>query len=238
MPQTLLALFALVLASLLTFNQQRLTLRSHENLVADEVELAAAGVASEVLAFVDGRSFDEESTPSAIADENGVVPDDPDEFTAGATFGATDRGSDGCNLLKPVLTPDCDDVDDVAWDPDDMEDDGWRDVTVELSHGRELPFEVRMQVYYVDDPESMVESASPTRHKRILIDIRSPFAGDANGVYRATRVVSYDPIKAEMDWENSSYYDPTYGSGDDGGGGGGTHNQTPGQGGASGQGQS
>ncbi len=228
MPQTLLALLALVLASFLTFNQQRLTLRSHQNLVTDEVELAAAGLASEVLAFVDGRSFDEESTPSAIADENGEVPEDPDEFTAGSTFGATDRGLDGCNLLKPVLTPDCDDVDDVAWDPNDVDDDGWRDVTVELSHERKLPFEVRMQVYYVDNPDSMVEAPDPTRHKRILIDIRSPFAGDDEGVYRATRVVSYDPIKAEMDYENSDYYDPTYGSGG-GGGGGGPHDQTPGQ---------
>jgi len=236
MPQTLLALLALVLSSLLTFNQQRLTLRSHQNVMADEIELAAAGLASEILAFVDGRSFDEASTPSAIADENGAVPNDPGEFTAGVTFGATDRGSEGCNLLRPVLTPDCDDVDDVAWGPDDMDDDGWRDVTVELSRGRTLPFEVRMQVYYVDNAESMVESASPTRHKRILIDVRSPFAGDANGVYRATRVVSYDPIKAEMDWENSPFYDPTYGSG--GGDGGGTHDQAPGQGGTSGQDQS
>jgi len=227
MPQTLLALLALVLASFLTFNQQRLTLRSHNNLVSDEVELAAAGLASEVLAFVDGRSFDEESTPSAISDENGNVPEDPDEFTEGTTFGATDRGTDGCDLLKPANTPDCDDVDDVAWDPSDIDDDGWRDVEIALSHDRKLPFEVRMQVYYVDNPESMAEASAPTRHKRILIDIRSPFAGDENGVYRATRVVSYDPIKAEMDYENSPYYDPTYGEGGGGGGGGGPHDQTP-----------
>ena len=38
MPQTLLALLALVLASFLTFNQQRLTMRSHQNLVSDEVD--------------------------------------------------------------------------------------------------------------------------------------------------------------------------------------------------------
>ena len=227
MPQTLLALLALVLASFLTFNQQRLTLRSHQNLVSDEIELAAAGLASEVLAFVDGRSFDEESTPSAIGDENGMIPEEPDEFTEGATFGPTDRGADGCNLLHPALTPDCDDVDDVAWDPDDLDDDGWRDVEITLSHERTLPFEVRMQVYYVDGPESMVEADAPTRHKRILIDIRSPFAGDEDGVYRATRVVSYDPIKAEMDYENSPYYDPTYGAGDGGEEGGGTHDQTP-----------
>ena len=225
MPQTLLALLALVLASFLTFNQQRLTMRSHQNLVSDEVELAAAGLASEIVAFIDGRSFDENTTPSAIGDNNGSIPDDPSQFSDGDTAGGTDRGDDGCNLLYPAQTPDCDDVDDVSWDPDEDGTSAWRPVTVDLSHGRSLPFEVRTQVYYVDNPNSMVEADDPTRHKRILIDIRSPYAGTDEGVYRATRVVSYDPIKAEMDYENSEYYDPTYGGGD--GEGGGTTSEEP-----------
>ena len=209
MPQTLLALLALVLASFLTFNQQRLTMRSHHNLVTDELELAAAGLASEVVAFVDGRSFDENSTPSAIGDQDGDIPDDPAEFTAGGTFGAADRGADGCNLLFPALTPDCDDVDDIS-------SDEWRPVDVELSHDRSLPFQVRTQVYYVDDPDAMDPADAPTLHKRILIDIRSRYMAYAEeGLYRATRVVSYDPVKAEMDYERSDYYDPTYGSGEE-----------------------
>jgi hypothetical protein len=155
-----------------------------------------------------------------------MVPEAPGEFTDGDTFGPADRGDEGCDLLRPALTPDCDDVDDVSWDPADVDDDGWRPVEIRLSHERSLPFEVRLLVYYVDNPDSMVEAAGPTRHKRVLIDIRSPFAGDENGVYRGTRVVSYDPIKAEMDWENSDYYDSTYGSGGDEDGGG-PHDQTP-----------
>ena len=75
------------------------------------------------------------------------------------------------------------------------------------------------------NPNSMVEADEPTRHKRILIDIRSPYAGTDEGLYRATRVVSYDPVKAEMDYENSEYYDPTYGGGD--GEGGGTTSEEP-----------
>ena len=226
MPQTMLALLALVLASVLTFNQQRLTARSQQNLVSDEVELAAAGLASEIVALIEGRSFDETTTPSAIRDADGAIPEDPDNFKGGDSFGAADRGDDGCKLLKPALTPDCDDVDDVAWDPDEIDVNPWQEVSVDLSHGRKLPFEVRIQAYYVDNPDSMEEADEPTRHKRILIDIRSKFAGDAEGVYRATRVVSYDPVKAEMDYENSEYYDPTYGEGDDDDGG--VHDQTPG----------
>lgn len=213
MPQTLLALLALVLASFLTFNQQRLTLRSHQNLVTDEVELAAAGLSSEIVAFIEGRSFDENTTPGAIGDADGTVPDDPSAFT----YGAVDGGTDGCDLLKPAVTPDCDDVDDV-------DGEAWIPVDVDLAHGRSLPFEVRTQVYYVDDPRSMAEASGPTRHKRVLIDIRSKYVPNATeGLYRATRVVSYDPVKAEMDYENSDHYDPSYGAGDDGG----VHEQTP-----------
>ncbi|WP_412068143.1 hypothetical protein [Rubrivirga sp. IMCC43871] len=218
MPQTLLALFALVLASFLTFNQQRLTLRSHHNMVTDEIELAAAGLASEVIAFIDGRSFDEASTPSAIGDANGQIPDDPSDFLLASTFGGDDNGSDGCNLVRPILTPDCDDVDDVH-------SQEWLEVDIQLAAGRSLEFLVRTQVYYVASPESMDEAPSPTRHKRILVDIRSPYLPEATeGVYRATRVISYDPVKAEMDYENSDYYDPTYGEGGEGGGSG-THQQ-------------
>ena len=213
MPQTLLALLALVLASLLTFNQQRLTLRSHNNLVEDEVELAAAGLASEIVALIEGRSFDEATTPAAIAADNGRIPDSPSDFSDGSTFGAYDRGPDGCDLLRPALTEDCDDVDDVAWD-EAADGNAWRALDVDLSHGRTLPFEVRIQVYYVENPDSMDEALSPTRHKRVLIDVRSPYAGDDEGIYRATRVVSYDPVKADMDYENDdTVYDETHGNG-------------------------
>lgn len=213
MPQTLLALLALVLASFLTFNQQRLTARSHHNLVTDELELAAAGLASEIVAMIDGRSFDENSTPEAIGDADGDMPEGADAFTSGSTFGAADRGAEGCDLLRPASTPDCDDVDDVS-------SDEWRPVDIQLAHDRTLPFEVRTQVYYVSDPESMAVSADPTLHKRVLIDVRSRYMAYADeGLYRATRVVSYDPIKAEMDYENSEYYDPTYGSGTEENGG-------------------
>ena len=219
MPQTLLALFALVLASFLTFNQQRLTLRSHHNLVTDEIELAAAGAASEVIAFIDGRSFDEATTPSAIGDQNGRIPEDPSEFLVASTFGGDDNGSDGCSLLRPATTPECDDVDDVH-------SDAWRPIAVTLADGRFLDFEVRTRVYYVADPERMTPSATPTRHKRVLLDVRSEYVPEAaEGIYQATRVISYDPVKAEMDYENSPHYDPTYGSGDDDETGGGGHQQ-------------
>lgn len=196
MPQTLLALLALALAGLLTFNQQRLTVRSQTNMVSDEVELAAAGLASEVMEFISARSFDERTTPPKIADAYGSVPDDPNQFSESTSFGYSGE----CDLLLPANTPNCDDVDDLA-------NRDWAPVEVTLAHGRTLGFEVKTDVYYVDSPSSMTPSSTKTRHKRVIMNLRSPYASSGDdGVVRVTRVVSYDPVKAEMDYENSEHY--------------------------------
>lgn len=204
MPQTLLALLALTLASFLALNQQRLTLRSQTNMVTDEVELAAAALASEALEFVGARAYDELTTPRAIYEADGAVPASPSAFSETADFGAVDRGDAGCDYLAPALTPACDDIDDVAAL-------GWTPVEVDLAHGRALAFEIRTDVYYVDDTESMTAASGKTIHKRVVLDVRSDHVvGDeAEGLLRMTRVFSYDPVKADMDYEN----DPTYGPG-------------------------
>lgn len=213
MPQTLLALLALVLASFLTFNQQRLTVRSQTNMVTDELELAAAGLASEVMAFIEGRSFDENSTPEKIAAAGGAIPENTSEFSSPNSFGY----NGACDFLHPADTPACDDVDDLAGR-------GWTPVSIELARElvidpstnlpypdsvrtRELDFDVRTDVFYVDTANSMTPASGPTRHKRVTMDIRSKFVpGQAEGITRVTRVISYDPIKADMDYENSAVY--------------------------------
>lgn len=196
MPQTLLSLLALALASLLTFNQQRLTVRSQQGMVADEVELAAAGLASEILELVGARSFDEATTPEKIAAGGGAIPYSPAEFSSAGSFGV----AGGCDYLVPANTPDCDDVDDVGGAD-------WTPVAVRLARGRTLDFDVRTDVFYVASTTSMEPAEAPTRHKRVILDVRSPYVttGPAE-VLRVTRVVSYDPVKAEMDYENSEHY--------------------------------
>jgi hypothetical protein len=96
----------------------------------------------------------------------------------------------------PARTPLCNDV-------DDLHGLGWQEVSVTLANNRTLPFEARATVHYVADPGSMVASAVRTRHKRVTLELRSPFLrGDGtNGHVSVTRVVSYDPIKAELDFE-------------------------------------
>lgn len=193
MPQTLLGLFALVLASLVTFNQQRLTQQSYRNTIRDEVAIAAAGTAQHIIEMVGARSFDQESTPQEVFNAWGV-PTSAGEFTRAAYF-AADRGNAGCDLMDPGNTPLCDDVDDVH---------GLRGVPVEarLSDGRSLPFTADLDVFYVASAEATAASADPTLHKRVELTLRSPLLPDlTNGVMKVSRVISYDPMKADADME-------------------------------------
>src|SRR5690606_22303284 len=106
MPQTMLGLLALVLASFVSFNQQRLTQQSYRNAIRDEVEIAASGTAQHVVEMIAARSYDEASTPVRVFQAGGV-PTGTSLFTAGANF-AVDRGGAGCNLMDPASTPECD----------------------------------------------------------------------------------------------------------------------------------
>ena len=201
MPQTLLALLALVLASALVMNQQRLATQAQTRMVTDEMELAASGLVSDVMEFAEARSFDEATTVEAIH-ASGTVPTSAATFSDAATFGATDRGTGGCNLLLPGLSLACDDVDDLSGLT-------WVPVEVLLANGRTIPFTVRISVTYVTDATTQTVSLLPTRHKRVSIYVRSPFVRRGiSDLMEITRVVSYDPIKAEKDYEDTPGYGP------------------------------
>lgn len=194
MPQTLLALFALGLAALIGFNQQRVTSRSYQTMIENEVELASSGTLMHVMEMIAARSFDEQSTPSRIY-ERQQVPEDSTHFSMGSQFGVTDRGSQGCDLMRPGQTPACDDVDDL---------DGLRRqrVYLPLASGDSLGFDLDVNVFYVSGHDMETPSADRTRHKKVVVTARSINLPDhANNIVILERVVSYDPVKAEAEFE-------------------------------------
>lgn len=191
MSQTLLALLAMTLATLVSFNQKRNAVNTYEAMVTNEIEMAATGSLMNVMELIGGRSFDEEATPEKIKFWN-HLPKGQGVFNAPHNFGVTDRGLLGCDLERPYLTPDCDDIDDV---------DGIRDAVINarLSGGRTIPFEVDVDVDYVVDGAIQTISLEPTRHKRVVITAESPLL--PGGHITLERVFSYDPIKTEMNYE-------------------------------------
>jgi hypothetical protein len=192
MPQTLLSVLALALASIIAFNLQRLTQQSYRNALREEVQLAASGTAQHIMEMAAARSFDEVTTPRPLF-QGGNVPLGATTFTVPANF-AGDRGGAGCNLLDPGTTADCDDVDDL---------DGLTDVPVEarLSDNRVLPYLADVRVFYVSNPSDSTASGIPTLHKRIELVLRPDAGTETRPVLTISRVISYDPVKAEADME-------------------------------------
>ena len=191
----MLGLLALVLATLISFNQQRVTKQSYKSTIRDELELAASGTAQHVMEMIAARSYDEASTPVQVFRAHGV-PSSTGSFTDGG-HGEFGRYGDPskCDLMVPANTPKCDDVDDM---------DGIRDAPVFalLSDGRTLDFTADVDVSYVTEPGSDSTSSTPTLHKRVDLTLHSAHpAAPVRGMVAVSRVISYDPIKADADME-------------------------------------
>ncbi len=208
MAQTLLGLLALVLASLVSFNQQRNSSSNYELMVQNEIEMAASGTIMRIMELIGSRSFDERSTPAGI-DARNYLPEFDDDFVDVEQFGGVDRGASGCDLIEPFRTPDCDDVDDL---------NGLRSqlVNAELSTGRHLAFDVDVDVQYVKGGEADEISEFPTLHKLVEVRVESDYL--PNGAISIQRVISYDPIKADLEYEE--VYGPLEGGGEPYGEGG------------------
>ena len=121
-----------------------------------------------------------------------TLPLDPSELSAVSSFGGGDRGTQGCDLMEPFRTADCDDMDDV---------DGVRDqiISVTLSTGLTLDFAVTVDVDYVAGTDMNTPSATPTWNKRVVVTAESDFL--PYGTISMERVFAYDPIEAEVDYE-------------------------------------
>jgi|GEM_PF-2738889 len=211
MPQTMLALLALALATLLGFSQQRATVQSYEVRLRDEYTVAASGMMMQVMELIASRSYDEASTPRRIRHRRGL-PDIAD-FTAPDAFGIIQSPPGGglglgsgvalpnqegetvrCDLMEAWQTPACNDIDDLS---------GLERVPVEipLSNGHALRFEVSVLVEYVDDDDLTQAVDYRTYNKRVTLTARAADLQRLGDLVRLERVIAYDPIKASADHE-------------------------------------
>lgn len=192
MPQTMLAMLALSLAALLAFTQQRSTIQSFEERIRNEYTVAVAGLLTEIMELNAARSFDEASTPDWIFEQKRLPT--VDDFTVSEHFGRGHDDNFACDLLVPVNTPLCNDVDDIDGITDQL-------VHVELDEGRQLRFKVSARVEYVDERNTSLVVAHPTHNKLVVLEAWSPDIPHRGRLARLERVVSYDPIKAGAEFE-------------------------------------
>ena len=194
MQQTILGMLALMIVGSFTLNQHRDTARTYNELVDDELEIAAAGVAMHVMELIGNRAFDERTEPDEVNIKG--MPVGSAELTSVSAFGTS--GS-GCDLDEPYKdTVQCDDIDDAHMAPD-----SWQDVPFRLKDGKELPFDVHVEVFYVDpsDLDTPLSIGQRSLHKKVVVTLRAKRHVRQkrynNGFVRLERIFSYDIKKAE-----------------------------------------
>lgn len=131
MQQTLLSLVALLIATLLTFNQKQASVRSQRQVVRAEMEQMALGVAAQTVQVIKARAFDAATvnlpSDSLVATSNFTEP----PFTTG----------NECQAFGGTQT--CNDVDDFHEMAPAVQ-------SFEFPTGK-FDFTVEVEVQYVDD---------------------------------------------------------------------------------------
>lgn len=166
MQQTLLSLVALLIATLLSFNQMQASLQSQEQTVRAEIEMMALGVAMQTMEVVRAQAFDEE-TKSLPLDS---IITDPSNFTDEDMFGVTGD----CKLHPDGSGIDCETVEEFN------ETKG----TVPFLAGTdEISFEVtKIDVRYVTAVAGSLDTAGADStgefQKEVVISVRDDPPGD------------------------------------------------------------
>ncbi|MEM0961021.1 MAG: hypothetical protein AAGK21_00610, partial [Bacteroidota bacterium] len=207
MPQTLLALAALVTAGLFTLSQVQTEHSTVQAVVQDQFELAVGGTLLHAIEFADSRAFDEFTTPERLrtryglpaqmtrADRDTISFDDlidiqPTDFSPPGNF-----GGNTCSIQNPSTTATtCDDLDDAHTST-------WQSVDLATADGSSIPVEVLIEVDYVEAATGAGMDTPVnyrTFHKRVTAYARTSALRNQDGSERPVevslrRVLSFDP---------------------------------------------
>lgn len=179
MQQTILALLALMIAALFSYNQDRSLIRLREAMIDTEMEVMASGVALQVMEYIGRKAFDDETT------------DGERVTTVAALTGAAGFGVSGkCDVVAPIqtVTPysECDDIDDFHQ---------MASIQVPfILKADTMYFSVSADVKYVDANGN--ESMTPTFDKQVVVYVRHN--GDKQYLkspVMLSRTFSYEPMR-------------------------------------------
>ncbi len=160
MPQTMLALLALMIAMTLSFNTQREVIHSQREMIANELEVMATGIALRTMETIRTRAFDE----AVVGDLYGMHATSSFEE---APFNTDGEPGHACKVFDAGGDT-CDDIDDFhgleATIPFEMDT---------LS----IPFDVRVEVHYVGGDLSA--SGTKTYQKEVTVYVQDALSASA-----------------------------------------------------------
>lgn len=160
MPQTTLAILAIMLTTFLALSQQRTVLRGYESMVDDEMETMGSGIALQVMEYVGTKAFDEETKDGDVSSTS--------DLSGSGSFGPGEGSGTRCDVVPPISESgsysSCDDLDDYH----DME---WEEVPFPLRDDT-VRFEVSVRVFYMNEDQERV--TYQTNRKEVVVRVRGP----------------------------------------------------------------
>jgi hypothetical protein len=178
MQQTLLALLALMIATMLNFNQMQAQIRTDQQAVRAELHQMALGVAMESMEVVRARAYDEVTNKDK--DEITV----PDDFSPPGEFGDGSNGSRKCKAFHDGSdVSECYDIDDFhKMEPATKQ--------FELPDAQ-FDFRIEMEVRYVNADLDPVNAK--TRWKEVIISVQD-VQDDGDSIM--TRPITFSEVLA------------------------------------------
>lgn len=187
MQQTLLALLAMLVATLLSFNQMQASLQSQEQTVRAETEMMALGVAMQTMEVVRARAFD---AATEGADSDYLDPEE-DGFSvkADGNFGAAGNCTlyiDESGKAFPDGSVDCDVIEEFH------ETEGV--VPFPLAGDSSFDFNVDIDVYYVCANLERATDGSctaPTGRKEVVVHVQDVEPHRLSEPIKYSEVITY-----------------------------------------------
>lgn len=166
MPQTLLALGALVLVMLFSFNHQRATIRNTQDMVSTELEIMAHARGKEVMQLIGSKPFDSRIADGTVSRH--AADSDKNKLTHPSSFGYNNSFDD------------CEDIDDFNRMRPDT-------IYFEVQGGSGFEFTVNAEVNYINDFGQ--PSSTPTWVKEVVLTIDAlPGEGGTKYLHRPVEI--------------------------------------------------
>ena len=170
MQQTILALGALIILAGVTLTYNANIAQSHKIQSDLQLEVMASGIAIQVMDMLSFSAFDDRVTQARLDAEGKPDVGDFSTFSSAGDFGALSA----CDLAKPGLNKGvCEDLDDFS-----MDASTWVDFDFELGKADTVPFEVHVEIVYVDPSNTDIHFSGSTTSgsKKAIVKVRSDYS--------------------------------------------------------------
>lgn len=164
MPQTLMAILAMMTVTLASVHQQRTLVETRRAMLDDEMEVMASGIALQALEYIGTKAFDQATVSGVVVDVDDLTLSFPNDQRCPLEASKESNAAyDTCDDLS--------DYHNIQWE-----------VVPFAVEGDTIHFEVTTDVGYLD--QSHLRTSSRTFNKEVVVTVRQRVADGERALLR------------------------------------------------------